>query len=237
MIDDILVRWRSLRAPVLADALDRIAAARPDALAAQLAPTALKAKQLDDTIERLRALRVHLPDPRVSRALCDFAESVPFTSNSSQRMWSELFELIVEAGDPRAIDRLQRMFAGKPIRDTMRTWLERKAAEAHDSLRAIFPGEITLDIKAAAELASLVERLAPAVEESATAKAAKRAAAATAKTREELLAAVYAAPDDDGPRLVLADVLLEAGDPWGELIALQCRRAPDEKPSARGASW
>lgn len=33
--------------------------------------------------------------------------------------------------------------------------------------------------------------------------------------------AVYEAPDDDGPRLVLADVLMEAGDPRGEFIALQ----------------
>jgi uncharacterized protein (TIGR02996 family) len=38
-----------------------------------------------------------------------------------------------------------------------------------------------------------------------------------------LYAAVYAAPDDDGPRAVLADALQEAGDPRGELIALQLR--------------
>jgi uncharacterized protein (TIGR02996 family) len=29
-------------------------------------------------------------------------------------------------------------------------------------------------------------------------------------------------PDDDGPRLVLADILVERGDPRGEVIALQC---------------
>ncbi len=38
-----------------------------------------------------------------------------------------------------------------------------------------------------------------------------------------LLAEIYAHPTDDGPRLVLADLLQEAGDPRGELIALQCR--------------
>lgn len=37
----------------------------------------------------------------------------------------------------------------------------------------------------------------------------------------ELLAAVYADPHDDRPRLVLADYLQEQGDSWGELIALQ----------------
>ena len=37
-----------------------------------------------------------------------------------------------------------------------------------------------------------------------------------------LLAAVEADPDDDGPRTVYADWLQQAGDPRGELIAIQC---------------
>lgn len=37
----------------------------------------------------------------------------------------------------------------------------------------------------------------------------------------ELFRAVYERPDDDGARQVLADVLIEAGDPRGEFIALQ----------------
>lgn len=37
-----------------------------------------------------------------------------------------------------------------------------------------------------------------------------------------LLAAVLAAPEDDAPRLVLADWLQERGDPRGELISIQC---------------
>ncbi|MDQ3366383.1 MAG: TIGR02996 domain-containing protein, partial [Myxococcota bacterium] len=45
-----------------------------------------------------------------------------------------------------------------------------------------------------------------------------------APTREKLLAAVHATPHDDGPRAVFADVLLEAGDPRGELIVLQLQR-------------
>ena len=40
-----------------------------------------------------------------------------------------------------------------------------------------------------------------------------------------LLAAIHAAPDDDGPRLVYADVLVGRGDPRGELIQLQCALA------------
>jgi uncharacterized protein (TIGR02996 family) len=38
----------------------------------------------------------------------------------------------------------------------------------------------------------------------------------------KLLAAIVANPKDDGPRLVLADKLSEAGDPRGEFIVVQC---------------
>ena len=33
---------------------------------------------------------------------------------------------------------------------------------------------------------------------------------------------MVAAPDDDGPRMVYADWLMELGDPRGEFIAIQC---------------
>ena len=47
---------------------------------------------------------------------------------------------------------------------------------------------------------------------------------------DELLALVYATPDDDAPRLVLADALLLRGDERGELINLQiaARRGPPD---------
>jgi uncharacterized protein (TIGR02996 family) len=41
---------------------------------------------------------------------------------------------------------------------------------------------------------------------------------------DDLRAAVVASPDDDAPRLVYADWLIERGDPRGELIRLQCER-------------
>ncbi|MFP2910745.1 TIGR02996 domain-containing protein [Pyxidicoccus sp. 3LFB2] len=46
--------------------------------------------------------------------------------------------------------------------------------------------------------------------------------------RDMLLARVYAHPDDDAARLVLADHLLEQGDPLGEFIMLQCSPRADE---------
>jgi uncharacterized protein (TIGR02996 family) len=46
--------------------------------------------------------------------------------------------------------------------------------------------------------------------------------------RDTLLARVYAEPDDEGARLVLADHLQEQGDPLGEFIMLQCAAPTDE---------
>lgn len=49
----------------------------------------------------------------------------------------------------------------------------------------------------------------------------------------ELLAKVLAAPDDDGPRLVLADFWTSKGDPRGEFVTLQCRLAAAKDDEAR----
>lgn len=68
----------------------------------------------------------------------------------------------------------------------------------------------------------------------------------------ELLEAIVASPDDDAPRRVYADALLEAGEPQGELIHIQCdlaaggqtraeaiarRRRERELLQTHGARW
>jgi len=45
-----------------------------------------------------------------------------------------------------------------------------------------------------------------------------------ATSSSELLTRLWAKPDDAKLRLVLADLLQEEGDPWGELIALQSKK-------------
>ena len=57
----------------------------------------------------------------------------------------------------------------------------------------------------------------------------------------DLLAAVYAAPEDDAPRFVYADYLQERGDPRGQFIALQLAGKDVERQAAliaeHGPSW
>ncbi|MDP1829859.1 MAG: TIGR02996 domain-containing protein [Archangium sp.] len=50
---------------------------------------------------------------------------------------------------------------------------------------------------------------------------------------EALYAAVFAAPADDGPRLVLADALQERGDPRGEFISLQLQSPRAQRSERR----
>ncbi|MCX5743051.1 MAG: TIGR02996 domain-containing protein [Proteobacteria bacterium] len=55
---------------------------------------------------------------------------------------------------------------------------------------------------------------------------------AGSKSGDELLAAIYANPRDDGPREVYADWLLEQGDPRGELLVLQLRGGDPDREAA-----
>jgi hypothetical protein len=48
----------------------------------------------------------------------------------------------------------------------------------------------------------------------------------------KIVAPVWDNPDDDGLRAVIGDTLLEAGHPWGELIALQLRIAEGKATGA-----
>jgi len=51
-------------------------------------------------------------------------------------------------------------------------------------------------------------------------------------TEADLLGQIIASPADGEPRLVLADVLLQRGEPRGELIAIQCllEKLPAHQP-------
>ena len=47
---------------------------------------------------------------------------------------------------------------------------------------------------------------------------------------QPLLEQIYVAPDDDGPRLVYADWLIERGDPLGTFMSLQLSRDSRHEP-------
>ena len=77
------------------------------------------------------------------------------------------------------------------------------------------------------KIAAAIRKSLPRGAPKPSAALARELAEHAPRDEQALLAAVWAAPDDDGPRLVYADFLQEQGDPRGEFIALQCAKSLD----------
>ncbi|MGZ3450978.1 MAG: TIGR02996 domain-containing protein [Polyangiales bacterium] len=237
----MLARWRKNPASELGDALDaelatttanatpvdqkewiaRAKAVAPDdlpELAALL--STLRVKKLEDTRLRVNAIARLLPDPRIARALGDFMAAVPFTSNSSMTLWADVFDVLGRAGDPRALAWIVAVREALAVRPAFQTFFEEQLRTLETKLRTAFPNG------------------APPPDEAVRTVPAKPA---VARDGAALFADVYAHPEADGPRLVLADLLQERGDPRGELIMLQCQ-SPNPKRErellkAHGKEW
>ena len=101
---------------------------------------------------------------------------------------------------------------------------------AHANARSVLRGVARNTMRLRAALAPLVAVAEDRFEKPCAADEVARVAVLIAEygrrrgrarsTLEALFAAVYASPDDDAPRRVLADALLEVDDPRGEYIAL-----------------
>ncbi len=244
----LLAAWRETPAPQIADAIEAISAR---ACAGMEAPTATTAKLRNaawdalamtgepvamgmlcatvdatkgngETLARLELLLPHGPDPRLSRKICDWVETPIYnvTVSRTQKFWKRIWPLLAEVGDPRILSRA-RGFASKwtknrELNAPEKPMLAKKLAKVMPALEAAYGAAPILaraDVELCAALAG-TEATAPG-----------RTTLAKARTEAELLAAIYAAPDDDGPRIVYGDWLQERGDPRGEFIALQIAKA------------
>ena len=145
-------------------------------------------------------------DPRLSAALEAALTEPPWSSNTSRPTWRALFALVSGSGDPRFVALAQTLPAGWTMRSAQKQWLVEAFHEAVGSL----PATLEPTAQEAALLATLEGLLAlPTPKKS--------------RGPRPDFAAVYAAPADDGPRQVLADALLEQGDPRGDFLSLQLR--------------
>ncbi len=249
---EALKAWRASRGAELADLVDalgtrsrevtiaghtaigfqaswlRLAEGKPSpvaigALAAsigKLIPIARTTNYVDRDIKRYRAfldriavLEMLPADPRMASAITGLLERAPFTIESGRRIYQPAIDLLTELGDPRVVPRLRALVAQPTSKAALvRAYFAEALPPAADA------------IETAAHLGSADTR--------ATARALTAAIAKpTANGRgdvDALMAECLAHPDDDGPREVLADVLLEREDPRGEFIALQLRAARGE---------
>lgn len=173
-----------------------------------------------DTSARLEALARLPVDPRVARALERLVREVPYTSNTARPTMTQILALFAKVVDGAVAARAPAIEAGWKFRENQRDWMRVQLRRAVEARR---PGP-ALDEASLARVAALSAKLVPA-------PAPRKDA--HARSLEGLLAAVYAAPHDDAPRLVLADFLLEKGDPRGELIALQLQKEKGKGELAR----
>jgi uncharacterized protein (TIGR02996 family) len=218
--DLLIAAWRVKRVPAIADLVDLVAPQAPDALTEQLA--SVIASRVAATEKNLELVR-ELDDPRVSRFAIDMLLKLPFQGPSARPLLLAFVDVIEARKDARLVTASRTILAGVATRVTPLA-ARQEIGEAIEQLTAILredtPETSVEEDAQLGELAKLVEPLQRST-----------------RSAEALLADVYANPEDDAPRLVLADLLLERGDPRGEFIALQVERARTgvEEPSEREA--
>ncbi len=203
-----------LRGPALAgrDAVERAASWRARAIKNPGDPLELPVLLAEpwmadaDELERLRLLEAWSPDPLLAEVLARrlrIPASPPAIAGTNELL-RRTIELLDAQRDPRQLSILDWLRA-EPVPADIRGQIRR----AHAHLVELRPTPLSAPQREAA--AKLARRAEP------------RRAYRT--NSSELLAAVFAAPDDDEPRLVYADWLATHGDPRGEFISLQVERA------------
>lgn len=155
-------------------------------------------------------------DPRLSRLMHELAVKVPFTASSAKPFWRSLFTTLPTVGDPRtprALDaadaRFAEVFAG---RDDYLQWLPNQTKKIRAALATL--AEHPLDD---ATLAGLEALRAFVADRAKPTRGAEQLGS--------LIDEVYEDPIADAPREVLADALLDAGDPRGDFLVLQMAEA------------
>lgn len=161
-------------------------------------------------------------DPRVVSGLLRVLENPPWRAGTALPFFKACLEVLVASKDVRAKTGLESLSTRyKAIIDTsIGEVIAGHCARAAQKLADVEVPKVSgADDARLAELERLFESEKRATEQ--TASDTKRAK----QSDDELLSAVYANPDDDGPRLVFADLLSERADERGEFISLQVHRA------------
>jgi uncharacterized protein (TIGR02996 family) len=159
-------------------------------------------------LDRLAAMASWPDDPRVARRLASvFDLPLPWNLGALRGLYVVLTDWLIRIGDPAVRARLE-ICAAEP-RGTnagIRTIQQREVRRALAEIPAAEPH--AFDEAVLAWVARLDDGRTAARDRGDATEAA-------------LWADIAAAPDDPAPRMVLADLLIERGDPRGELFALQ----------------
>jgi uncharacterized protein (TIGR02996 family) len=155
-----------------------------------------------DAASRIKMLAAFPPDPRIAKAMLDFLKNPPYAAPGLGRSCLQAMQLLVNSQDPAT--RSEAMALTVPFRNRV-TFNDRPLnwREALKKGRGVMP----LSVEQAQGLDDL------------------KIPAGQTRSIESLKEEILKNPDAMEPRLVLGDLLVEAGDPYGEFIQLQCARA------------
>ncbi len=179
-------------------------------------------------LERIEWLADRKPDPRLARALVEVLVRAPYSVEDCKGVYGPVIDLVVRHADERGIAALEALIE-KPVArtKTVRDYFAKALPAALAKMRKVESRDVP------AALRSTLEEVL------ATLSGPAPATTRPAEDLDALLAECLANPDDDAPRLVYADALLEANDPRGEFIQLQLRAEqvlPLEADATRAAS-
>jgi uncharacterized protein (TIGR02996 family) len=191
-LDRMIVEWRTTRSPEVADAIQRATAKPPEVLA-----TLWRAKTTEQGDRALAALDPLPDDPRMTLMFvkCLFAARWP--GSGAAPLWTRIMDRLVALRDVRAIGPLRDAAEQPPhflgIKHTR--WIQQRLRETADALVTACEGRtLTVPSQWFVEFSTSAPK--------------------------GTVGAVWANPDDDATRLVVADALHEEGDPWGEFITI-----------------
>jgi uncharacterized protein (TIGR02996 family) len=226
-LEGLLASWRKNRAPDLADEIDRVSAE----LTAKEKPIKGKAdwwpayeayrpevleRLLDnapsgkDRVERIAAICKLPADPRMGSWARKWLEHPPVVATSRKEFFGAVVKLLEHVRDVRLLPVLSTLLSDRSSAMQKCGLINYKPLQAH------------------------AEKLAKERPKAAT--VAKRASAKKADVAA-LLAQVYANPADDAVRAVLADALVEQGDPRGEFINLQLAGKSTAQEKKLASTW
>jgi uncharacterized protein (TIGR02996 family) len=212
----LLLAWQETRSSALGALIDACAPQPDDSWS----PLAAGEGSADALIEAVDQLAKAPADPRIAGRFLRLVEQPPYTAQRMKKMWKALFAaLTTQHLDGRSLERLRRVKVEDSFGGTkMGAWMQERIEEViakleneasarprhrdEEAIAALVPAERPLDSNA--------------VDSSTPVEA----------TSDQLLADIAANLDDDGPRLVYADLMEEQGDcEHAELINLQIQRA------------
>jgi hypothetical protein len=217
-----LAVWRTAPNRELADAIAQLGASLPAATTADKNWLAIAKAQepasLDSLLatildkgsvqarERVEALVEWPLDPRLDRWVAELFKAPPYTSTGARPFWTRVQPLTKRIVDGAAIEAIAAARKSKKV--SVYDFL----AEYIDKAKLVAKPEAPADTKT---LAAIKKALA-----SASAKPP------TAKRADAVLEEFLADPSNDDALVPLADALIEAGDPRGELITAQLDGSP-----------